>query len=149
PVKEWDGEYWGDISLRRSLEWSRNIPAIKAFKEVGADKTKEFAKDLGIDVDTDNESAALGGFNGTSPLQLASAYAAFGNEGEYNEPSVVKKIEYPDGDKWEPDIETNDAMEAHTAYLVTDILKTVIKSVIGTKANAKGNKSTAENRSTN
>ncbi|HLR54364.1 MAG TPA: PBP1A family penicillin-binding protein [Pseudogracilibacillus sp.] len=138
PVKEWDGEYWGDISLRRSLEWSRNIPAIKAFKEVGADKTKEFAKDLGIDVDTDNESAALGGFNGTSPLQLASAYAAFGNEGEYNEPSVVKKIEYPDGDKWEPDIETNDAMEAHTAYMVTDMLKTVIKSGTGTKANVEG-----------
>src|SRR5699024_4827785 len=60
PVKEWDVEDGGDISLRRSLEWSRNIPAIKAFKEVGADKTKEFAKDLGIDVDTDNESAALG-----------------------------------------------------------------------------------------
>src|SRR5699024_3577329 len=75
---------------------------------------------------------------GTSPLQLASAYAAFGNEGEYNEPSVVKKIEYPDGDKWEPDIETNDAMEAHTAYMVTDMLKTVIKSGTGTKANVEG-----------
>src|SRR5699024_4886467 len=33
-VKEWDNEYWGDISMRRSLEWSRNIPALKAFQEV-------------------------------------------------------------------------------------------------------------------
>ena len=138
PVTEWDGEYWGDISMRRSLEWSRNIPALKAFKEAGEDKTKKFAKDLGIDVDTKNESAALGGFNGVSPLQLAGAYAAFGNEGEYNQPSVVKKIEYPDGDKWEAEPESKDAMENHTAYMMTDMLKTVIKSGTGSKANVEG-----------
>src|SRR5699024_872787 len=85
PVKEWDGEYWGDISLSRSLEWSGNIHDNKAFKEVGAAKTKEFAEVLDFDVDNDNESAALCGFDGTSPLKLTSAYTAFGNEGEYNE----------------------------------------------------------------
>src|SRR5699024_12171717 len=34
--------------------------------------------------------------------------------------------------------ETNDATEAHTAYMVTDMLKTVIKSGTGTKANVEG-----------
>src|SRR5699024_1191204 len=38
PIKEWDNEYWGSITMRRALEWSRNIPALKAFQEVGEEK---------------------------------------------------------------------------------------------------------------
>ena len=135
-VKEWDNEYWGDISMRRSLEWSRNIPALKAFQEVGEEDAQAFAEDLGIQIDPIYESAALGGFDGASPLQMAGAYAAFGNEGKYNQPSTVDKIVYPDGEEWEPeDDETTEAMHDYTAYMITDMLKTVITSGTGTGAN--------------
>lgn len=139
PIREWDGEYWGDISMRRSLEWSRNIPALKAFQEVGEDKAQEFAKGLGINIDPINESAAIGNFEGgASPLQMAEAFAAFGNGGTYNEPFTVKKIKSPDGDDWEPDLKSDKAMEDYSAYMITDMLKTVVSSGTGTDANIEG-----------
>src|SRR5699024_4703833 len=121
---------------RRSLEWSRNIPALKAFQEVGEEDAQAFAEDLGIQIDPIYESAALGGFDGASPLQMAGAYAAFGNDGDYNQPFSVDKIVYPDGEKWESEgAETTEAMHDYTAYMITDMLKTVITSGTGTGAN--------------
>src|SRR5699024_11784854 len=58
--------------------------------------------------------SSLGGFDGASPFQMAGAYAAFGNGGEYNQPLSVKKIVYPDGKEWEP--EENKSTEAMQDY---------------------------------
>lgn len=138
PINEWDGEYWGSVSVRRALEWSRNIPALKAFQAVGEDKAQEFASGLGIDIDPIYESAAIGGFEGVSPLEMAAAYAAFGNGGTYNEPSAVKKVVFPDGEEWESEDTSEAAMEDFTAYMITDILKTVMESGTGTQANIAG-----------
>ncbi|MEI3612923.1 transglycosylase domain-containing protein [Pseudogracilibacillus sp. SO30301A] len=138
PINEWDGKYWGSVSIRRALEWSRNIPALKAFQAVGADKAQAFAAGVGIDIDPIYESAAIGGFDGVSPLQMAAAYAAFGNGGTYNEPSAVKKVVFPDGKEWEPDLISEKAMEDYTAYMITDILKTVMVSGTGMQANIEG-----------
>ncbi len=136
PINEWDNQYWGDVSMRRALEWSRNIPALKAFQEVGKDKAQSFAKDLGIDIDPIYESAAIGGFEeGASPLQMAEAYAAFGNGGSYNEPFTVTKIVFPNGEKWEPELNAQQVMQDYTAYMMTDMLKTVITSGTGVGAN--------------
>src|SRR5699024_10404117 len=121
--------------IRRALEWSRNIPAFKAFQEVGKDKAQAFAKDLGIDIDPIYESAAIGGFEDVSPLQMAEAYAAFGNGGTYHEPFTVNKIEFPNGEEWEPEKDSHKAMEDYTAYMITDMLKTVVESGTGTQAN--------------
>ena len=138
PINEWDGKYWGAVSIRRGLEWSRNIPALKAFQAVGEEKAQAFAAGLGINIDPIYESAAIGGFDGVSPLQMAGAYAAFGNGGTYNEPSAVKKVVFPDGKEWEPDSKSEKAMEDYTAYMITDMLKTVMTSGTGTQANIAG-----------
>src|SRR5690606_23774415 len=79
-----------------------------------------------------------GGFDGVSPLQLASAYAAFGNGGVYNEPSTVRKIVFPDGKEWEPEQKPHQAMQDYTAYMITDMLKTVITTGTGAQANIPG-----------
>src|SRR5690625_5486295 len=104
--------------MRRALEWSRNIPALKAFQAVGPEKAQEFAKGLGIPIDPIYESAAIGGFDGVSPLQMAAAYAAFGNGGTYNAPSAVQKVVFPDGKEWEPEVTSEKARsEEHTSEL--------------------------------
>lgn len=135
PINNWDNKYWGSMTIRRALEWSRNIPALKAFQEVGSEQAQIFAEGLGIEIDPIYEAAALGGFDGASPLDLASAYAAFGNGGMYNEPSTVRKIVFPDGKEWEPEQKPHQAMQDYTAYMITDMLKTVITSGTGADAN--------------
>lgn len=139
PVSNWDNQHWGETSMREALQWSRNIPTLKLFQNVGSDKAQDFAQGLGIEVDPIFESASLGGFNGASPLQMAGAYAAFGNEGVYNEPFSVKKIVYPDGEEWEPTgLKSEAVMHDYTAYMVTDMLKSVVTSGTGTQVNIPG-----------
>ncbi|QTM98888.1 PBP1A family penicillin-binding protein [Sediminibacillus dalangtanensis] len=138
----WDGKYKGEITIREALWDSRNIPAIKTFNEAGHENAADFAKKLGLNLEEPlMESAAIGGISkGTSPLQIAGAYAAFGNGGTYNEPYTVTKIEQRDGKTLETNHESHQAMEDYTSYMVTDMLKDVIKKpeATGYKANISG-----------
>ena len=47
-IKNYDNKYLGNITLRKALSDSRNIPAIKLFNEVGYERAFEFVKKLGI-----------------------------------------------------------------------------------------------------
>ncbi len=47
-ITNWDGKYMGAMTARKALYASRNVPAVKALKEVGTDKAKEFIGRLGI-----------------------------------------------------------------------------------------------------
>ncbi|WP_221565145.1 transglycosylase domain-containing protein [Alkalihalobacillus sp. TS-13] len=132
----WDRKHHGDVTMRRALYDSYNLPAIRTWQEVGPDKAKDFASKLGIEVDDKHYSPAyaIGGFNKSpSPMEMAAAYAAFGNKGVYNKPFTVTKIKFPDGRVIEHKAEPKAAMEEYTAYMVTDMLKDVI-----TKGTAKG-----------
>jgi len=137
PVKNYNNKYAGEVTMRYALQKSLNIPAIQALQAVGLDKSKEFANGLGIGLEEIYESYAIGGFKtGVSPLQLAGAYSAFGNGGIYNEPYAIKKIVLSDGEteiNLEPKPER--AMSDYTAFMITDMLKTVVQS--GTGVNAK------------
>ncbi|WP_139822713.1 transglycosylase domain-containing protein [Tuberibacillus sp. Marseille-P3662] len=140
PIHEWDGEYWGSMTMRRALEWSRNIPALKTFQAVGKEKATKFAKHLGIDLEKPiPEAAAIGGLSsGVTPLQLAGAYAAFGNEGIYHKPYSVTKIIFQNGDDKTFHHDSVRAMHDYTAYMMTDMLKTVMTSGTGAKAHLSG-----------
>ena len=72
------------------------------------------------------ESTAIGS-NDSSPLQLAGAYAAFGNGGNYNKPHFVKEVTFPDGKKKSFKPKEQRAMQDYTAYMVTDVLRDVVK----------------------
>lgn len=137
--KNWDNQFHGNVSMRTALQWSYNIPAIKAMQEVGADEAKKFAGKLGIYLDEVFPSYAIGGFEyGVSPLELAGAYSAFGNEGVYNEPHTVRKIVYMDGKEKNLQPKSVQAMSDYTAYMITDMLKTVVTAGTGDMANIPG-----------
>lgn len=139
-VHEWDDEYWGEMTARRALAQSRNVPAVKTLAEVGKDKAHGFAKNLGIDIKKPmTYSAALGSFDqGVAPLQMAGAFAAFGNQGVYHKPYTVRKVVFPDGKTIEWDHKPKDVMQDYTAYMITDMLKSVVHSGTGTMANISG-----------
>jgi penicillin-binding protein 1A len=140
PIKNWDGSYEGQMSMRVALAKSRNIPALKALQEVGLERAKKFANKLGMGLDEIYESYAVGGLsNGVSPLQMAGAYSAFGNNGVYIKPHAVKKIVFPDNTEIDLTPEPKAAMKDYTAYMITDMLKSVVKpGGTGTLANVPG-----------
>ncbi len=153
-IKNWDGGYYGQITLRRALSASRNIPALKAFQSVKNDKIKEFVTNLGItpelcpsgyayDRDKDrcynkkdasditetialHEAHSIGAFTGVSPLEMAGAYAAFSNGGYYNEPYAVSKIVYRQtGKTIEHKAVRRQAMSDSTAFMISSVLQNV------------------------
>lgn len=129
-IKNWDGGYFGTITMRRALSTSRNIPALKAFQQVDNSKIIEFVTNLGIEPEISNgaihEAHAIGAFTGVSPLQMSAAYAAFGNDGTYHEPYSVSKIVFRETGKIEEHKDNSKkAMSDSTAYMISSILKDV------------------------
>ncbi|KZD32239.1 Multimodular transpeptidase-transglycosylase [Bacillus cereus] len=134
-VQNADRTYKGMMTMRDALKMSRNIPAIKTAKEVGISKAQGFAEGLGIKFGKEvHESTAIGTNEG-SPTEVAGAYATFGNDGKYTKPHFVKKVVYPDGESKSFEPKSKRVMEDYTAYMVTDMLRSVVTSGTGTAAN--------------
>ena len=139
PIRNWDRNYRGQVSMRRALEMSYNVPAVNTFLEIGEKPAQEFANKLGIDLKDEQmvPTAAIGTFL-TSPLKMTGAYAAFGNGGTYNEPHTVRKVVFPNGKEITMEPEPVKAMSDYTAYMISDMLKTVVNSGTGTDAKIPG-----------
>ncbi|QIW21899.1 penicillin-binding protein 1A [Bacillus thuringiensis] len=131
-IRNATNSYKGDVSLREALKKSLNIPALKTAQAVGLPKSQAFAEGLGMTFKDGKtyESTAIGS-NDSSPLQLAGAYAAFGNGGNYNKPHFVKEVIFPDGKKKSFKPKEQRAMQDYTAYMVTDVLRDVVKPGAG------------------
>lgn len=141
PIQNWNRQYQGWMSARYALKESLNVPAVKTMEEIGFDRAQTFAEGLGINFHNDKVliGDAIGGTEtNVSPLQLAGAYSAFGNEGIYTEPYAVVKVEFPDGSVVDLKPESEAVMSDYTAYMVTDMLKSVLSDGTGTNANIPG-----------
>ncbi|PFE04269.1 penicillin-binding protein [Bacillus cereus] len=127
-IRNATNSYKGDVSLREALKKSLNIPALKTAQAVGLDKSKAFAEGLGMTFkdNTVYESTAIGS-NTASPLQVAGAYAAYGNEGNYNKPHFVTKVVFPDGKEKSFKPKEERVMKDYTAFMITDVLRDVVK----------------------
>ncbi|WP_119326282.1 transglycosylase domain-containing protein [Companilactobacillus musae] len=135
-LKDWDEQYEGQMSLRKALVNSRNVPAIRTLSAVGFTQAKKFASKLGITIAKDQGlSAGIG--SDVSSLQGASAYAAFSNGGTYYKPYYVSKIETADGITHNYSKSGKRVMKDSTAYMITDVLKGVPTSY-ATYANISG-----------
>lgn len=133
--------YQGWMTARYALKHSLNVPALKTADEIGLDRSKTFAEGLGINFHDDEifiGDVIGGATTNSTPLELAGAYSAFGNEGIYNEPYTVTKVEFPDGSTIDLKPEPKAAMSDYTAYMVTDMLKSVLQDGSGRNANIPG-----------
>jgi len=118
--------YYGNVTVRKALNWSLNIPAVKVMQRVGISSAIEQAKDLGITslgkASDYGLSLALGA--GEIPLtEMTNAYATFGNGGEHHSLTSVVSIQ----DKFDKTIFTADekssrAISPEGAFLISDIL---------------------------
>lgn len=127
-LHDWDSKYRGKMTARDALAYSRNIPAARTMFAVGKDKAAQFASSLGINVKKPVPGTfSIGSFQpGASPLQMAGAYAAFGDQGVYHKPYAVKKIVFPDGRTIVLHHKPKVVMHDYTSYMITDMLKSVI-----------------------
>ncbi|RWZ60300.1 PBP1A family penicillin-binding protein [Halobacillus fulvus] len=139
-INNFDNRFRGWVSARYALSRSLNIPAMKTMQEVGEDNAREFAEGLGFDLSEGivPVDAIGGGRTSVNPVQMAGAYAAFGNEGVYNEPHTIRKVEVPGEGSTDLTPEPVTAMNSYTAYMISNMLQTTMSEGSGTAANVPG-----------
>jgi membrane peptidoglycan carboxypeptidase len=116
-----DETFVGPATVREHLNLSRNIPAVKALEAASPEAVAERARELGYDV-APYYSLALGSFEVT-PLQHASAFSAFANQGVQVEPHFVQRVEDADGNVlYQADPRTTRVWSERTAYMMLDML---------------------------
>jgi len=141
PVYNWDHGYYGNITLQTAIQQSRNVPAVETLDRVGLDKAKRFLNGLGIDYPTmvyanaiSSNTTESGKQYGASSEKMAAAYAAFANGGIYHKPMYINKVVFSDGSSKEFSDQGTRAMKETTAYMMTEMMKTVLYSGTGRDA---------------
>ena len=121
----------GPVLVRGALQYSLNIPAIRALQRVGNTAVATTAQRMGIRFSGGRDAfiqAGLAGAIGTvevRPLDLTAAYGTIANGGRSVPPRMIRQIIGPDGKVvWQPgDPKPRKAVSPQAAYLVTNILQ--------------------------
>ena len=90
--KNYDSSFGGSMSIRKALEVSRNIPAIKIGRAVGMNKVIETCRILGINSPMEPVTSLPLGAIGVTPLEMANAYATLASYGWQSEPTVIARV---------------------------------------------------------
>ena len=132
----YDG-YLGEITVRRAVESSQNIPFVEMMEEIGVETSISYLKDMGITSLTEKDeslSLALGGLDkGITPLEMAAAYATIANDGVYIEPTFYIEITNQSGKtivKANP--ESHRVFSRQVAYILKEILTQPVTGSNGT-----------------
>ena len=144
-IYNWDRQYYGNISMVYALQQSRNVPAVRALEKVGLKKAQKFLSSIGIDYPemvyanaiSSNTSDSSNKY-GASSEKMAAAYATFANGGTYYKPQYVNRVVFSDGTTKNFDTSGTRVMKEATAYMMTDMLKSVITAGLGYNANISG-----------
>jgi penicillin-binding protein 1A len=131
----YDGSFWGSITLAEALAHSRNIIAIKLLEAVGVKNVVEYAKRMGIRSPM-TPTLALGlGASGLSPLELTTAYNVFASQGVRHDPVAVRWVEDAEGQVLEKYAALGErVMSEQQAFVMTSMLQGVVQRGTATRA---------------
>lgn len=133
--QNYDHKFEGPVTLRRALEDSRNIPAVKMMDAVGPANVVTYARKFGFsEAFQPYLSLALGAGEATL-LEVTSAYTAFPNGGVRMKPFDVLKVMDREGNLLEEGrSQANDVIRADTAFVMTNLLRGVVQHGTGASA---------------
>ena len=127
----------GEITVRRAVESSQNIPFVEIMEELTPKTAIEYLEKMGITTLTENDEGlplALGGLDkGISPLQMAGAYSTIANDGIYTEPTFYTQIDRKNGSKIiESKQKTKRVFSKEVAYILKSLLTQPVIGESGT-----------------
>jgi penicillin-binding protein 1A len=128
------------LRLREALANSVNVAAVRVIADVGPANVVSWAQALGIASPMKPDlSLALGSYE-VRPIELAGAYATFAAGGWYEEPRLVVRVVGPDGKDLAlpPPPPARRVLDDAEAYVLTDMLTSVIDHGTGARARALG-----------
>ena len=134
----YENEYDGEITLRRALAMSRNAATVKVAEQAGYDRVANLWKKIGAGTTPQAfPSIALGVFEAT-PFQIATAYTIFPNNGARRDLRPLLKITRGGADVPIAATPPKAITRPETAYLVTNMMRSVINEGTGAGIRAAG-----------
>ncbi len=131
-----NAKYGEKMSIVDATIHSVNVVYAQLTMEVGPENVAKTAMDMGVLTPLEsNPAIGLGGIGGVSPLDMASSFSTLANNGTHYKPISILKVTDSKGniiEEFQPDFKR--PIRDSTAYLVTDILKRVITSGTGKRA---------------
>ncbi|MEX2460899.1 MAG: transglycosylase domain-containing protein [Paenibacillaceae bacterium] len=130
----WNSKFQGLITARRALNMSYNIPALRIFlNEVGMSTAWDYVRKMGVTSITPDDylyaqTGVIGGLSkGVTVKEMTAAYSTFANKGVHNNAYLIQKIVDGNGNTvYEHQKKPSTVFSAETAYLMTDMMRTVI-----------------------
>lgn len=133
----YDKKYQGPMTLRRALELSRNVPAVRMMNELGPAQVITYARRFGLQSPMEPYlSLALGAAEATL-VEMTSAFSVFPHQGVRMEPFAVVRVNDRQDDVLEENRpESRDTIRADTAYVMTSLFRGVVQRGTAGSANA-------------
>jgi penicillin-binding protein 1A len=126
--QNYDLEFDGPMTLRRALYLSRNIIAVKLGMELGEQAVISEAAKFGLTTRVPAFPSIHIGSADVIPLEMIAAYTTFANLGTRTVPNAILRVEDRAGKiVWQPPIRTVEVMDTLHAWLMTDVLRDVVR----------------------
>ena len=130
--ENFSGTWQGEITLRKALTHSKNIPSVRLLDQMGITNVIHFSRKLGITSQLAPYLSLALGSGEVTLMEMTAAYAVFANQGIYGEPHGVDTVTDANGQKiWQPDVEKHIAMTRESAAIVCNMLEGVISEGTG------------------
>lgn len=128
--KNFDGQFMGEMTLERALQVSNNSVTIKLAQKIGIKKIIRYARLFGFTGDIPVDLSVSLGSLSASPLELATAYSTFANQGKRpSRPFFVKRVADIDNktlfEFQQP--EMTQVLDEKSASLITDNIVKVVE----------------------
>jgi penicillin-binding protein 1A len=153
--KNYAENFTGVTTLREALANSYNVVTVKMLQDIGVGYAINYAKKLGIESPLSRDLTLALGSSAVSPMELATAYCVFANGGVLIRPVYITRVvdrhgkilesidpaDFPGGP--EPDQKLiqqspQRVISPETAYLITNLLESVVKDGTGYRAKVLG-----------
>lgn len=133
----YDRKFEGPITLRRALEDSRNVPAVRVMEQLGPAHVIQYARRLGLQSPIPPYLAVALGAAEATLVEMTSAYSVFPNQGVRMRPYAISKVSDREGNVLEENRpEPKEAIRADTAYVMTNLLRGVVLRGTAQKASS-------------
>jgi penicillin-binding protein 1A len=146
----YDEKFEGVITLRRALDGSRNIPAVKLAEKVGMNSVIDMARRFGISSPLPPYLPITLGAADLNLLEHTSAFTVFPDDGIRIDPHMIRRVTTYDGallEQAHPLV--HDVVEPEVARTMTSMLQDVIERGTGTPARALGRPAGGKTGTTN
>jgi penicillin-binding protein 1A len=135
--QNYDLSIGGPTTFREGLRRSLNLVTVRVLQEViqKPSRVVEYARKMGIKSPLQPVDAIALGASDVTPMEITSAFGVFANGGVLVEPVPILRVEDKNGNVIEQNIpRSQEALRKETAYIMTDLLKTVMDEGTGGSA---------------